>query len=125
MENVVENGKSEAPNKDKTEDKTSGDQEPRNDGKPSIQNDTLMVESPFPVAPDGGYGWVIVCACFVLQFMIDGLFSVFGVFFPQFLSHFGASRGKTAIIGSLLSSCMMLLGESFIQFQLNRYPITT
>lgn len=61
-------------------------------------------------APDGGYGWVIVLASFLCNLVVDGIAYTFGLFFNHFVTHFGASKGKTALAGSLLSGCYMSAG---------------
>ncbi|KAG8041466.1 hypothetical protein G9C98_002759 [Cotesia typhae] len=56
-----------------------------------------------PPPPDGGYGWVVVFASFMCNMIVDGIAYTFGIFFEQFVIHFGESKGKTAWVGSLLS----------------------
>lgn len=67
-------------------------------------------------APDGGYGWVIVLASFMCNLVVDGIAYTFGLFFHYFVNHFGASKGKTALAGSLLSGCYMSAGQSLFHF---------
>lgn len=62
-------------------------------------------------APDGGYGWVIVFSSFMCNLIVDGIAYTFGLFFQYFVHHFGASKGKTALAGSLLSGCYMSAGQ--------------
>ncbi|KAI1289986.1 Monocarboxylate transporter 14 [Halotydeus destructor] len=69
--------------------------------------DHLVMEDP---APDGGYGWVIVFASFCCCVIVDGITYTFGLFLSHFVAHFGASKGKTALAGSLLSGCYMMSG---------------
>lgn len=65
-------------------------------------NGKLVHESP-PVPPDGGYGWVVVAASFVCNFVIDGISFSVGILNTEFLRIFGESNSKTAWIGSLLT----------------------
>ncbi|KMP05131.1 hypothetical protein CIRG_04812 [Coccidioides immitis RMSCC 2394] len=37
--------------------------------------------------PDGGYGWVIVAACFTLSWFTWGIISTYGVYLAEYLSH--------------------------------------
>lgn len=76
-----------------------------------IINDQDEIEVADP-APDGGYGWVIVLASFLCNLIVDGIAYTFGLFFNYFVNHFGASKGKTAMAGSLLSGCYLSAGES-------------
>ncbi|RWS29010.1 Monocarboxylate transporter 14-like protein, partial [Leptotrombidium deliense] len=69
--------------------------------------DNIVVTDP---APDGGYGWVIVFASFMCNLIVDGIAYTFGLFFPYFVVHFHASKGKAALVGSLLSGCYLSAG---------------
>lgn len=62
-------------------------------------------------APNGGYGWIIVLAGFVISFMIDGLFTVFGVLLPVFIQYFSSTRAETVVIGSTLTAFLLLSGK--------------
>lgn len=62
-------------------------------------------------APDGGYGWIIVVASFMCQFIVDGTAFSFGVFSPEFEVYFSSSSGKTSLVGSVLSGSYLLTGE--------------
>jgi len=39
-------------------------------------------EEVVPVAPDGGWGWVVVLAGFVVHFLLDGINYTFGIMLP-------------------------------------------
>ncbi|XP_060078190.1 monocarboxylate transporter 9-like [Ylistrum balloti] len=62
------------------------------------------------VPPDGGWGWVVAFSALILNFLIDGICFSFGVFFPDFLSYFGGSNGKTQLISSVVNGTTFLLG---------------
>ncbi|XP_071086672.1 monocarboxylate transporter 14-like [Haliotis cracherodii] len=47
---------------------------------------------------DGGYGWVIVAACFVNNMLVIGLIKSYGILFVQFLKRFQASTSVTSVI---------------------------
>nr|XP_006816152.1 PREDICTED: monocarboxylate transporter 4-like [Saccoglossus kowalevskii] len=55
--------------------------------------------------PDGGYGWFIAFAGFIVYVLIGGGFFSFGVLYVSLLDAFGASKADTALVGSL--SCGM------------------
>jgi len=60
-------------------------------------------------APDGGWGWVVLIGSFVSFFIADGWSYSFGVLFPSVVEYFDESRGKTALIGTLLYATPMIL----------------
>ncbi|KAJ8248550.1 hypothetical protein GJAV_G00243200 [Gymnothorax javanicus] len=53
--------------------------------------------------PDGGWGWVVMIACFCSQFLSYGPPHAVGVLYPEWLSTFQESKGLTAWIGSVAS----------------------
>lgn len=53
-------------------------------------------------APDGGWGWMIVFAVFMGNFIIDGVVGCFGFFYPALLDAFHASPAVTSMSGSLI-----------------------
>lgn len=60
--------------------------------------------------PDGGYGWIVVFASFVLNFIIDGIAYSFGVFLDAWMVDFKSSKSKTSWVGSLLTGGYLLMG---------------
>lgn len=70
--------------------------------------------------PDGGWGWVVVFASFVVNLIADGITFSFGVIFVEFLNYFGEGKGKTAWIGSLFMA-MPLLSGPIASFLTDRY----
>ncbi|KAL0964505.1 hypothetical protein UPYG_G00324780 [Umbra pygmaea] len=54
-------------------------------------------------ALDGGWGWVIVVACFMAQFLAYGSPQSVGVLYPEWLHAFQEGKGMTAWVGSLVS----------------------
>lgn len=63
-----------------------------------------------PRAPDGGWGWVVVAASFMVNLIADGVTFSFGVIYVEFLNYFGEGKSKTAWIGSLFMAMPMLSG---------------
>lgn len=61
-------------------------------------------------APDGGWGWVIVFASFMINMIADGITFSFGIFNVEFLKYFGDTKGKTAWIGSIFMASPLLSG---------------
>ena len=52
-------------------------------------------------SPDIGYGYVIVCASFIIQAITSGVRNAFGVILVATIEHFKAGEGKTVWIGSI------------------------
>ena len=63
-----------------------------------------------PVPPDGGWGWVVMISSFLVMVIVDGVCYTYSVFFNELLDYFGASRGKTALVGALVPACYLLVG---------------
>ncbi|CAF4823244.1 unnamed protein product [Pieris macdunnoughi] len=70
--------------------------------------------------PDGGWGWVVVFASFMVNLIADGITFSFGVFLPYFLDYFGEGKGKTAWIGGIFMA-MPLLSGPIASFLTDRY----
>ncbi|KAF6032575.1 hypothetical protein EB796_009176 [Bugula neritina] len=58
--------------------------------------------------PDGGWGWVIVLASFMNQFILDGICYAFGSFMLEYANYFGSSAATTSALMSTLVGCYML-----------------
>ncbi|XP_045478236.1 monocarboxylate transporter 12-like [Harmonia axyridis] len=70
--------------------------------------------------PDGGWGWVIVAASFMVNLIADGITFSFGVIFVEFVDYFHADRGTTAVVGGLFMA-MPLLSGPIASFLTDRY----
>lgn len=91
-----------------------------NDSKDSIDSDSILdleIEGSIgkgnggkPEVPDGGWGWVVVVASLVISMIADGVSFSFGLLYIEFLDEFGASKSKTAWIGSLFMAVPLLSG---------------
>lgn len=64
-----------------------------------------------PVAPDGGWGWIVLFASFLSSVIVDGVCFSFGIFYLEFLDEFGENKSKTAWIGSVLNGMYMIMGK--------------
>ena len=66
-----------------------------------------------PLAPDGGWGWVVVFSSFFISFIVDGIGYSFGIIKPELDEHFhGSSKSTTAWAGSLLTGVYLIVGKS-------------
>lgn len=84
----------------------------------SSDDDDIGISEARP--PDGGWGWVVVAASFVVNLIADGITFSFGVIYVEFLNYFGEGKSKTAWIGSLFMA-MPLLSGPVASFLTDRY----
>lgn len=63
-----------------------------------------------PQIPDGGWGWVVVAASFLIATVADGLAFSYGLIHDKFVIFFGQSEAKTSLIGSLFISVPLIAG---------------
>ncbi|XP_052783372.1 monocarboxylate transporter 13-like isoform X1 [Mya arenaria] len=54
-------------------------------------------------APDGGWGWVVTFAAFMVGVILDGISYSFGIFYIELLQHFQESKSLTSLIISVLN----------------------
>ncbi|XP_016308968.1 monocarboxylate transporter 9a [Sinocyclocheilus anshuiensis] len=59
-------------------------------------------------ALDGGWGWMIVVASFMAQFLSFGSPQSVGVLYPKWLSAFQEGKGMTAWVGSMVSGVALI-----------------
>lgn len=71
---------------------------------------TTVLTKKKPKIPDGGFGWVIVLASFVISMIIDGIAFSFGLIYTELLHYFKQSKTKTSWIGAFHLSVPLLAG---------------
>nr|CAH7749230.1 unnamed protein product [Callosobruchus chinensis] len=71
---------------------------------------SLYVEKTQQKIPDGGWGWLVVVACFVINMISDGVSFTFGLLYVEFLNEFKASKSATSWIGSLFMALPLIAG---------------
>ena len=71
-------------------------------------------EGAVPMAPDGGWGWMVVLAGFIVHFLLDGINYTFGILLVPILKDFDSDSGTVVWAGSLLVGVNMLSGQKFI-----------
>ncbi|KPL97883.1 Monocarboxylate transporter-like protein 1 [Sarcoptes scabiei] len=60
--------------------------------------------------PDGGWGWMVVLASFIINLIADGVSLSFGVIYVELIDYFNESKSKTAWVGSLFLSIPLITG---------------
>jgi len=63
-----------------------------------------------PAPPEGGWGWVVVFASMMCNFIVDGVCFTFGIFINEYTEYYGSSKGKTALIGALIPGMYLGIG---------------
>jgi hypothetical protein len=96
----------------------SGAQSTAQSSSDSSSGSSLAIDTPSP--PDGGWGWVVVAAAFMVNLIADGITFSFGVIYVDFLAYFNAGKSKTSWIGSLFMA-MPLLSGPIASFLTDRY----
>lgn len=73
-------------------------------------NSTQEEEDDVPKAPDGGYGWVVLLASFLISFIIDGVMYSFGLVLTRIREEFGVTEEKTNWLSSLNTGFLFCSG---------------
>lgn len=92
----------------------NGDEPPRETPRtnPGGKKSTTTAKEDLPTPPDGGYGWVVVFAAFMINVIVDGIAYSYGVFLAELREHYQSPAGITAMVGSLLNGMYLLSSES-------------
>lgn len=96
-------------------DTTANDDDEAADQVPELLGDVDELTPPLP--PDGGWGWAVVAAAFTANLILDGVCYTFGVIMPELLHYFQAGKGKTALVGSMLPGCYLLVGKPVVYIE--------
>ncbi|VVD00897.1 unnamed protein product [Leptidea sinapis] len=99
-----------------------GVKSPKN-GSTQVEASSEGSESLSP-PPDGGWGWMVVLASFLIHIVTDGMTYSFGVFYSEFLNYFNEGKGKTAWIMSILVGVTLSSGPISSSF-VNRWGCQT
>jgi len=92
------------------------EEEEEADRVPELPTDIEVEELAPPLTPDGGWGWMVVAATFVSNLIVDGVAYTFGIIMPELIDYFNSSKGKTALVGSMVSGVYLIVGNSFLSF---------
>ena len=66
------------------------------------------------VAPDGGWGWVVVLASFLISVVVDGICYTSAVIKNDLQQHFETSSSTMAWAGSLLGGFYLIAGSKLL-----------
>lgn len=72
------------------------------------------------VAPDGGWGWVVVFSSFIIHMIMDGITYSMGTYLTLFTEHFNVSHGAVSVIHALLPAVTLSCGPISSMFT-NRF----
>uniref|UniRef100_A0A1I8GZD2 MFS domain-containing protein n=2 Tax=Macrostomum lignano TaxID=282301 RepID=A0A1I8GZD2_9PLAT len=80
------------------------------DGSRSMEFVVVTTDNDGGSALDGGYGWAVVGAAFMVNLLADGITFSFGLLLTELFNSLGDSREQLAWISSLLCGAPLLLG---------------
>ena len=92
----------------------------KEEGKPSAESKSSPVETKSvgkgsdhdrPRPPDGGWGWVIVFASFMIHVVADGVMYTFGIFYFELVRYFASGKGLTAWVPSIMTGVTFAIGN--------------
>ncbi|XP_041979886.1 uncharacterized protein LOC121733638 [Aricia agestis] len=89
-------------------------------GRSDSPSDESEPEAALVVPPDGGWGWVVVAASFMCNFVVDGIIFTGGLLSKPIQDEFNATEGQVAPVMSLLSGFYLLVGP-FVSALANKY----
>ncbi|KAE8749853.1 hypothetical protein FOCC_FOCC003321 [Frankliniella occidentalis] len=76
----------------------------------SSDSSALSLEPLVLLPPDGGYGWVVVAACFAMNLIIDGAIYTFGYYQKNIQEDFAKDSAAVALLASLCSGFYYVAG---------------
>jgi len=76
----------------------------------SSNQSSSSVSELIPPPPDGGWGWAVVFAAFIINVVVDGICYAYGIIAPVFQERFDASKAETSLIGSILIGFYLMMG---------------
>ncbi|UJR13350.1 hypothetical protein I4U23_000368 [Adineta vaga] len=72
---------------------------------------TTKSAAPGAVTPDGGWGWIIVLASFMIHFIMDGItYSMGDIYLQPMMNRLGEGRGKVSTIYGILPAVTLGAG---------------
>lgn len=81
-----------------------------------VSQDTVSPKAPEQddsKVPDGGFGWVIVFASFMISLLSDGFLYTIGEFHSEFLMYYHRTEMETAAVSSILTGFVFGVGKFY------------
>ncbi|XP_023340234.1 monocarboxylate transporter 12 isoform X2 [Eurytemora carolleeae] len=91
-----------------------------NGKNPNCEKEEEEDNQPIVPPPDGGWGWAVVFASFMIHVIADGITYSFGIFLVELIRVFDSDRGATSLIPSILVGVTLGSGPITASFT-NRY----
>lgn len=63
-----------------------------------------------PSAPDGGWGWIVVCCAFCVTAIVGGSYTAFSILYMELTVAFDATKAVAGWIGSIYMAIGQFLG---------------
>ena len=76
------------------------------------KEDKRSQDPTLPTPPDGGWGWMVVFASFMIHVIADGIAYSFGVYVDSFVEFFDCNKSEFGWLGSLMIGVTWGSGKS-------------
>ena len=78
----------------------------------NTESDDVSTETDDSIyAPDGGWGWMVTAASFMVAFIVDGIVTSYGLLLPELLTTYGASVSLTSFPPAIIVAMFLLSGQ--------------
>lgn len=86
--------------------------EPNHDGRDDEdeEEEVSATSELLPVPPDGGWGWAVVFASFMIHVIADGITYTLGIFVVEWMNEFKQGRGFASLVPSILVGVTLGVG---------------
>lgn len=76
-----------------------------------VDDDDVYNNEMITIPPDGGWGWIIVIASFIIFLITEGIIYSYGVFFQVITKELNFTRSQISLIGAVKASSICLSGK--------------
>lgn len=85
-------------------------------------NEDEYIDTYISIPPDGGWGWIVVFASFICNFVADGAIYTFGIFLEDIANTYDTKSSTVSIGSSLMTGFYFMSGiNKFSVFSLNNF----